>query len=373
MKRLLLVSNDFLPQVGGIQTYLWELYRRIAATGVDITVLAPTHPGSAAFDARAPFTIVRRDGLVWPTPGLERDVARLADDVDAIIVGSTLPMLESVNRIGKPVVVHTHGLEYAGAHLPLVRQTIRRVLRPAVLTTVITEFTARTLRPLTNGAVARVRTGVDLSRFDHQLDGSRFRGRYGLGDRPVVVFVSRLVPRKGADQLIRVLPEVRARIPGVTLLIVGDGPDRGRLDRLAAAQALPSNAIVFTGSVPSEELPHAYAAGDVFAMPCRSRTLGLEVEGLGLVYLEAQAMGRPVITGDSGGAPEAIIDGVTGFTVGGRDRSALRDKLERLLIDRSAARAMGLRGREFVGEAYDWDRIAADHQADLEARLPASR
>jgi phosphatidylinositol alpha-1,6-mannosyltransferase len=373
MKRLLLVTNDFPPKVGGIQTYLWELYRRIAATGVDVTVLAPEDPGSAAFDARAPFEIVRRGQLIWPTPGLERDIARLAEDADAIIVGSTLPMLASVNRVGKPVVAHTYGLELAGAKLPLARQALRRVLAPAVLTTAISEFTARSLRPVTNGAVSRVRTGVDLSRFDHTLDGARFRGRYGLGARPVVVFVSRLVPRKGADQLIRVLPDVRARIPDAALLIVGDGPDRRRLEQLAAAQTLPANAIVFTGGVPTEELPLAYAAGDVFAMPCRSRTLGLEVEGLGLVYLEAQAMARPVITGDSGGAPEAIIDGVTGITVGGRDRAALRDAIERLLVDRSAGRAMGLRGRDFVREAYDWDRIAREHHADIESRLPALR
>lgn len=369
MKRLLLVTNDFPPRVGGIQTYLWELYRRIAATGVDVRVLAPEHPGSAALDARAPFEIVRRGSLIWPSSALERDVARLADDADAIVVGATLPMLASVHRAGRPVVVHTHGLELAGAKLPGTRQVLRKLLEPTLLTTVITEFTARALRPVTSGRVVRVRTGVDLSRFDPNLDGHRFRGRYGLGDRPVIGFVSRLVPRKGADQLIRVLPELRARIPGVSLLIVGDGPDRRRLERLAAAQTLPGNAIVFTGSVPVEELPHAYAAADVFAMPCRTRAAGLEIEGLGLVYLEAQAMGRPVITGDSGGAPEAIRHGETGYTVGGRDRDALRDTLERLLLDPAAAREMGARGRAFVGEVYDWDRIARDYQAELQVRL----
>lgn len=373
MKRLLLVTNDFPPRVGGIQTYLWELYRRLAATGIDITVLAPEHPGSAAFDARAPFEIVRRESLIWPTPNLERDLERIAADVDAIVVGATLPMVFSVNRIGKPVIVHTHGLEFAGSRLPLARQVLRAGLAPATLTTVITEFSARALRSVTNGAIARVRTGVDVSRFDPTLDGSRFRGRYGLGDRPVIGFVSRLVPRKGADQLIRVLPELRARIPGVTLLIVGDGPDRKRLEGLAGAQAVPSSAIVFTGPIPSEELPHAYAAADVFAMPCRSRQLGLEVEGLGMVYLEAQAMGRPVITGDSGGAPEAIDPGVTGFTVNGTNRSQLRDTLERILIDRNAAREMGRRGRAFVETQYNWDRIAERYLDELTARIPAQR
>jgi phosphatidyl-myo-inositol dimannoside synthase len=370
MKRLLLVTNDFPPQVGGVQTYLWELYRRFVDNGVDVRVMAPEQAGSAAFDARAPFEIVRRSQMIWPTPDLYRNIERLADDVDAIVVGSALPMLASVNRVGKPVVVHTHGLELAGARLPVTRQALRRLLAPAVLTTVITEFTARNLRAVTSGAVSRVRTGVDLSRFDSAADGLRFRRHLGIsGDRPVIGFVSRLVPRKGADQLIRALPRLRERIPGTTLMIVGEGPDRSRLERLIAAQALPSNAVIFAGSVPVDELPQAYAAADVFAMPCRTRNFGLEVEGLGMVYLEAQAMQRPVITGDSGGAPEAIIHGETGFTVGGTDLKALTAALEKLLIDRNLARQMGEAGRAFVEREYNWDRIANKHQADLEKRL----
>ena len=149
------------------------------------------------------------------------------------------------------------------------------------------------------------------------------RARLGLTDRPVVVCVSRLVPRKGQDTLIRALPEIRRRVPDAALLIVGGGPYRATLEKLARQTGVERD-VVFTGSVPSAELPAHYAAGDVYAMPCRTRNRGLDVEGLGIVYLEASATGLPVVAGDSGGAPDAVREGETGYVVRGRDVAAAR-------------------------------------------------
>jgi phosphatidylinositol alpha-1,6-mannosyltransferase len=190
------------------------------------------------------------------------------------------------------------------------------------------------------------------------LDGGEIRRRYGLGQAPVVVCVSRLVRRKGQDQLIAVLSDVRRRVPGTRLLLVGRGPDEQRLRRLAARVGA-DDAVVFAGGVALADLPAFYAAGDVFAMPCRTRRAGMDVEGLGLVYLEASACGLPVIAGDSGGAPEAVRDAETGFVVGGTDREALADRLVRLLSDADVRRRMGAAGRAWVERDWRWDVVAA--------------
>jgi phosphatidylinositol alpha-1,6-mannosyltransferase len=185
------------------------------------------------------------------------------------------------------------------------------------------------------------------------------RARRGLGaDQPVVVCVSRLVGRKGQDQLIRALPALRRRVPGTALLLVGGGPDRQRLVRVATDAGVAPH-VVLTGSVPWEELPAHYAAGDVFAMPCRTRRAGLEVEGLGIVFLEAAASGLPVVAGDSGGAPDAVLPGETGTVVDGTDLDAITRAVGDLLADPGRAAAMGAAGRTWTEQAWTWDRLGA--------------
>jgi len=189
------------------------------------------------------------------------------------------------------------------------------------------------------------------------------RRRVGFADRPVVVCVSRLVPRKGQDTLIRSLPRIQAAVPGAALLLVGGGPDMPRLQRLAVAAGVADD-VAFTGSVPWPELPAHYAAGDVFAMPCRTRRAGLDVEGLGMVFLEASATGLPVVAGDSGGAPDAVREGETGYVVDGRSVAEVASRVSALLADPVAARAMGGRGRAWVEREWTWEKVAA-RLADL--------
>ena len=173
----------------------------------------------------------------------------------------------------------------------------------------------------------------------------------------MVLCVSRVVPRKGQDVLVRALPGIRRRVPDAALLCVGGGPDAPRLRRLAAEHGVADD-VVLTGSVPWEELPAHYDAGDVFAMPCRTRRAGLEVEGLGIVYLEASATGLPVVAGRSGGAPDAVLDGRTGHVVDGRSVAEVGDAVAGLLLDRDRARAMGRAGREWVAREWRWDVLA---------------
>jgi phosphatidylinositol alpha-1,6-mannosyltransferase len=198
--------------------------------------------------------------------------------------------------------------------------------------------------------------GADVERFRPDLATDDIRAALGLDRAPLVVCVSRLVKRKGQDTLIDALPAIRTQVPGARLLIVGGGPDEERLRERAARLG---DAVVFAGQVPEGDLPRYYAVGDVFAMPCRTRLGGLEVEGWGNVFIEAAACGRPVVVGDSGGARESLVDGETGILVDGKRTEAVADAVATLLADPERATAMGAAGRERVLRDHTWPEIAA--------------
>jgi phosphatidylinositol alpha-1,6-mannosyltransferase len=206
--------------------------------------------------------------------------------------------------------------------------------------------------------------GVDEKTFHPGSGGDEVRARLGLTDRPVVVCVSRLVRRKGQDTLIRALPRILAAEPDTVLLVVGGGPYEQDLRRLARETGV-AGSVRFTGAVPWAELPAHYGAGDVFAMPCRTRRGGLDVEGLGIVYLEASATGLPVVAGDSGGAPDAVLDGETGWVVRGGSPQDAADRIVTLLGDAALRARMGERGRAWVEERWRWDLLAERLEALL--------
>jgi phosphatidylinositol alpha-1,6-mannosyltransferase len=239
-----------------------------------------------------------------------------------------------------------------------MRQVLRAVGDRVDVLTYLGEYTrsriAAALHPAAAARMRQLTPGVDPAVFRPDADGTAVRERLGLAGRPVVVSVSRLMPRKGQDMLIRTLPQVRDAVPGAALLLVGGGPDRTRLTRLAQRSGVAEH-VVMTGSVPLPELPAYYAAGDVFAMPCRTRHLGLDVEGLGIVYLEASATGLPVVAGRSGGAPDAVRPGETGVVVDGTDERQVAHALERLLLDPDQRARLGAAGRAWVSEQWTWE------------------
>jgi phosphatidylinositol alpha-1,6-mannosyltransferase len=360
--RTLLVTNDFPPRPGGIQAFVHQLAVRQPAGSV--VVYASTFSGATKFDAEQPFEVVREQtSMLLPTRSVGRRAVELARayECEAVWFGAAAPLGLLAHRLRREAgirraVALTHGHEAGWAALPGARAMLRRIGRGQDVITYLGEYfrvrLARALDGLTE--LRQLVPGVDVDTYRPDVDGTAVRRRYGLEQRPVVVCVSRLVARKGQDQLIRALPALRRRVPGAALLIVGGGPDRSRLVRLARAQGVESD-VVITGSVPAEGLPAHYAAGDVYAMPCRTRKSGLDVEGLGIVYLEASATGLPVVAGDSGGAPDAVRDGETGYVVGGRDLAALTDRLVALLTGRELAARMGAAGRAWVEAEWRWD------------------
>ncbi|WP_324277315.1 glycosyltransferase family 4 protein [Blastococcus brunescens] len=254
----------------------------------------------------------------------------------------------------------THGHETGWVAVPGGRQLMQRIASGLDVVTCISDYTRGRLAPALGGRtrLAQLSPGVDVERFTPDADGAAVRERYGLGAAPVVVCVSRLVARKGQDVLVAGWPRVLARHPDARLLLVGAGPAEAALRRSVAARGL-TGSVVFTGPVDPAELPGHYAAGDVFAMPCRTRRAGLDVEGLGMVFLEAAACARPVVAGTSGGAPETVREGVTGHVVDPRSPAAVAEILGDLLADPDRAHAMGAAGRRWVEERWSWTHIAA--------------
>lgn len=374
MTRTLVLTNDFPPRPGGIQAFVYALARQLD----DVVVYAPAWRGAAPFDRAQPFPVVRHPtSLMLPVPGVRRrarDIIR-AEGCDAVLYGAAAPLGLLTGRLRSAGIARavgvTHGHETGWAMLPGARGVLRRIGDQVDALTYLGEYTrGRLARALSADAIARMvqlAPGVDHRTFRPGAGGAAVRSRLGLGDRPVVVCVSRLVPRKGQDALLRAWPRVTAAVPGAALLLVGGGPYRHTLRRLADDLGV-APAVTFTGSVPWDELAAHFDAGDVFAMPCRTRLRGLDVEGLGIVYLEAASCGLPVVAGDSGGAPEVVLPGETGYVVDGRSVAAVAERITLLLRDPVRAHVMGARGRAWVQRAWGWDAVATRLRALLTVR-----
>jgi len=368
MTKVLIVTNDFPPRSGGIQSFVHALATRLPADGV--VVYAPAWPGAAEFDAHQPFPVIRHRGsLMLPVPSVgSRACALLAEHgCDSVLFGAAAPLGLLAPRLRKAganrIVGLTHGHEAGWAALPGARSLLRRIGDEVDVLTYLAEYfrirMAKALSAQAAASMVRLAPCVDPAEFRPGAGGLQIRRELGItAGSPVVVCVSRMVPRKGQDILIRAWPAVRAQSGcDPLLMLVGDGPYRSRLSRLVT-QAGVADSVLFTGPVGWDDLPAYYDAGNIFAMPCRTRRAGLDVEGLGIVYLEASATGLPVIGGDSGGAPDAIIDGETGYVIPGRSQEALTDTLVQLLADPPGAAAMGDKGQAWIDREWTWDLVA---------------
>lgn len=363
--RLLEITNDFPPTLGGIENYTYSMVNRWPAG--EVVVVAPAVDGAEAFDATVDFQVIRiRSGRVLvPTRQLVDRLAGIAREhrADLIHFSSPFPIAflgpKLVEATGLPYAVTLHGGELMlWGTLPGTAALMRRALSRASILLPVSSFTSREARRLIPGAppCVVVTPGVDCERFT-PAEGDR-TGPPG----PVIVSVSRLVARKGPATLIRSLPAVLWRIPEARAVIVGDGPDRPRLERLARDLEVHRH-VHFTGPQPWAEVPRFYRNADVFALPTRERFRGLETEGFPLVYLEAAASGLPSVAGDAGGVRDAVLDGTTGYVVDGRSPQQVATALIRLLRDPGHAELLGKQARHRVEEGFTWDHVAARFQA----------
>ncbi|MGN6472558.1 MAG: glycosyltransferase family 4 protein [Mycobacteriales bacterium] len=365
-RRLLIVTNDFPPRPGGIQSFLQGVVSQLDPA--EVVVLTSRWRGWEDWDAAVDFTVVRHDTQVLlPTTSVRRHAVKLfaehqCTDVwfgAAAPLGRLAPALRAAGA--QRIVATTHGHEAGWAAMPGARSVLRRIVADVDVLTYLGDYTRGRLAPAVGeyaDRLQRLTPAVDTALFNPEVDGRVHRAELGWEERPVVVCVSRLRPRKGQDVLVRALPEIRRRAGDVGLMLVGGGPARSRVDGLVKEYGVAEH-VEITGSVPFEMLPSYYRAGDVFAMPCRERVGGLDVEGLGMVFLEAAACGLPVVAGRSGGSVDAVIDGESGLLVNGRDVAGVAAAIAGLLNDKGRATAMGERGREWVVKDWTWEATAA--------------
>ncbi len=345
MRPTLLVTNDFPPRAGGIQTYLEGFTSRLDSDNLIVYASSPPDGGAEEYDAARDFEVVRYPGtMMLPTPEVTATMQDLirTHDIANVWFGASTPLgiMANASRAAgaDQTIATTHGHEIGWSMIPGARQFLGKIFADNDVVTYLTQATLRRLSPLLrNTRTMRMPGGINPEAFARDPEARRtLRARYGYGeDTAVVVCISRLVPRKGQDLLIEAWPEVKARFGHAELLIVGKGPYGDKLREMAEASPA-SDSITFTGEVPYAELAAHYSAGDVYAMPCRTRGGGLDIEGLGIVYLEAYA---------------------AGLVVDGRSREALISGLTYLLEDPDRAAAMGQAGKDWVDREWRWEHL----------------
>lgn len=367
--RTLLITNDYPPRPGGIQSYIESYLRYLDAEDVCILTSTFGEEESAAYDAARPYTVRRMPtGMLLPTPNVIAEAQRLIDEWQAETVwfGAAAPLavMSGALRCGsvRHIVASTHGHEVGWSMLPPSRAALRYIGDHTDAVTFVSEYTRQRFSAAFGPRARLIHQpgGVDVERFAPETNQSAIdatRSRYAIGsESKMILCLSRLVPRKGQDKLIAALPKIRSRIPGAVLVLAGGGPYRATLEKLAERHGVTDH-VVFTGRIPDEDVVKLHQAADVFAMPARTRGAGLDVEGLGIVYLEASACGVPVVAGRSGGAPETVLDGQTGLVVDGSQALPVADALIEILDDDARARSMGSAGREWVLDRWSWDEL----------------
>ena len=363
---VLFVTNDFGPRAGGIETFVIGLIER-RAFGSTI-VYTSAQDDSEEYDQRWKrdfgVTVIRdRSKILLPTPRVARNLKRVIKQegirVAAFGAAAPLGLLSAPMKSAgvRKTVALTHGHEVWWAKIFPFTFAIRRIGATVDSLTYLGEFTQKAIsRSLSKQAVkqmVKIAPGIDVEHFSPQ-DSSELRRELGLDEKKVIVSVGRLVHRKGQDHLIESMPEILAKVPNAHLLIVGRGPYLEHLAKLVAVNKV-ENHVSFIGRVQYAELPRFICAGDVFAMPSRSRFAGLEVEGLGIVYLEASACGLPVVAGNSGGAPDAVVEGITGLVVDGTNNTQIADAVITLLTNPQKCKEMGDAGQAWIKENWRWE------------------
>ncbi len=364
---LLLVTNDLGPHLGGIESFILGLLNEL--DGSKIVIYTSAQAGSENFDHKLTAdhgVVVIRDKskILLPTPRVFAQVSEVMHQYGATTVwyGATAPlawMAPFLKQAGaQRQIGMTHGHEVWWAKVPPFSWALRRMGNSLDVVTYLGNFTRDAIAPAfgSHPEYVRIAPGVAIDHFTPAANNEKSKDlleKYGIGERPVILSVGRLVHRKGQDRLIEAMPTVLKQIPNALLVLVGIGPYEKHLKKLVSKHGVEGS-VLFLGRMKYEELPNHFRLGDIFVMPSRSRFFGLEVEGLGIVYLEASASGLPVIAGASGGAPDAVIEGRTGYTVDGRDPVEIATKIIYLLNDVALAKNMGVAGRAWVEREWSW-------------------
>ena len=365
--KILCITNDFGPRAGGIETFVIGLIERLPKNSV--VVYTSSQPDSAAFDRAwmenyGVLVIRDKSKVLLPTPRVASAVRKILrrESISTVFFGAAAPLgllSQGLRRAGaERIVALTHGHEVWWAKVWPFSWAMRRIGSGVDNLTYLGDFTrsqiSRALTDSAANAMVKIAPGIDTDHFAPRADAQTLRAELGLSEKKVIVSVGRLVHRKGQDTLVESMPQILSQVPDAHLLFIGEGPYKDYLVK-RAAELKVSDAITFIGRIQYAELPRYICVGDIFAMPSRSRLAGLEVEGLGIVYLEASACGLAVVGGKSGGAPDAVLEGETGFAVDGTSAQAVAEAVITLLKNPERASQMGARGRQWIIDEWRWE------------------
>ncbi len=366
-KKILLVTNDFGPRAGGIETFVIGLLERIK--GHEVTVFTSQQGDTSVYDQqwldKFGVRVVRdKSKILLPSWRVTRAAKKIVavKNIDVVVFGAAAPlalMSPSLRKSGvKKIIALTHGHEVWWAKIFPFKLAIKRIGKNVDHLTYLGEFTRQAISEALSRKSAtemvKIAPGIDTAHFIPQPDAMQKRKELGLQDKKIIISVGRLVHRKGQDNLIQAMPAVLKKIPNAHLLLVGEGPYKKHLEKLVMKSSLEQN-VTFAGRIMYDRLPSYLSAADLFAMPSRSRFFGLEVEGLGIVYLEASACGIPVVAGNSGGAPDAVLEGVTGLCVDGTNIEQITGAIVEICRDAERASYMGAAGRNWIVDQWRWD------------------
>ena len=366
-KKILLVTNDFGPRAGGIETFVIGLLERIK--GHEVTVFTSQQGDTSVYDQqwldKFGVRVVRdKSKILLPSWRVTRAAKKIVavKNIDIVVFGAAAPlalMSPSLRKSGvKKIIALTHGHEVWWAKIFPFKLAIKRIGKNVDHLTYLGEFTRQAISEALSRKSAtemvKIAPGIDTAHFIPQPDAMQKRKELGLQDKKIIISVGRLVHRKGQDSLIQAMPAVLKKIPNAHLLLVGEGPYKKHLEKLVMRLSLKQN-VTFAGRIMYDRLPSYLSAADLFAMPSRSRFFGLEVEGLGIVYLEASACGIPVVAGNSGGAPDAVLEGVTGLCVDGTNIEQITRAIVEICRDAERASHMGAAGRNWIVDQWRWD------------------
>ena len=364
MTRVLLVTNDFPPRYGGIQSYLVSLVDKLTQDySHKIVVYAPKYIGHQTNNLNCNYHIIRHPAeLIVPNYTVAAYMSKLIIeyDIETVWFGNGIPLAllgATARRAGAMrIIASTHGHEIGWAMFPVTRSVLHYIGNNTDVITFVSKY-AKKQFALAFGfqtILKYIPPGVDNEQFSiDNFSNSKLRSIYGLKSRPLVLCLSRLVPRKGQDSLIKAWPKIKSCIAEAVLIISGNGPYINTLRKLAKTNKVYSD-IIFTGEISNLDLPSYYTSVNIFAMPCRTRRAGLDVEGLGITYLEASASSLPVIAGYSGGASETVLNGKTGYIISGNNIDGLAITIENLLDNLSKAKEMGREGRKWTLKNWQW-------------------
>ncbi len=364
LRKTFLITNDLGPRAGGIESFVLGLLERVDKDSV--VILTSSQPKSKEFDQEllqkfGAIVIRDRSKILLPTPRVARKAIKIMKQYQATTIwfGAAAPLALLAKQLRKAgatnIVALTHGHEVWWAKIPIFRMAITKISRDVDSLTYLGDFTKEAMLPVIadKSKLVKIAPGIDIDHFAPSAVDVNLIEKHKLQNRRVIVCVGRLVHRKGQDKLIEAMPLVLKQFPDAALLLVGQGPIKSMLDKLIRHHGIEHN-VIFTGRIKFDDLPKYIQLGELFAMPSRDRFFGLEVEGLGIVYLEASACGVPVIVGKSGGAPDAVLENQTGLIVDGTSKEEISAAICKLLADKDLAAQMGRRSREWVDQNWRW-------------------